>query len=67
MVDLGSGAGFDVFQAAKKVGREGRVWGVDMNDVSIQAVSLPPDSALERESVAERGKEGARLGCGACS
>ena len=34
MVDLGSGAGFDVFQAAKKVGMEGRVWGVDMNDVS---------------------------------
>lgn len=26
VVDLGSGAGFDVFQAAKKVGVEGRVW-----------------------------------------
>ena len=33
VVDLGSGAGFDVFQAAKKVGAEGKVVGVDMNDV----------------------------------
>ena len=40
VVDLGSGAGFDVFQAAKKVGMEGRVWGVDMNDVSKQYLSL---------------------------
>ncbi len=40
MVDLGSGAGFDVFQAAKKVGMEGRVWGVDMNDVSKQHFSF---------------------------
>ena len=34
VVDLGSGAGFDVFQAAKKVGASGRVIGVDMNEVS---------------------------------
>ena len=46
VVDLGSGAGFDVFQAAKKVGREGKVWGVDMNDVSQLklAVEHPTDS-----------------------
>ena len=31
VVDLGSGAGFDVFQAATKVGKLGRVIGVDMN------------------------------------
>ncbi|KAF2106201.1 ubiE/COQ5 methyltransferase [Lophiotrema nucula] len=31
VIDLGSGAGFDVFQAAKKVGDSGRVIGVDMN------------------------------------
>ncbi|KAL9114686.1 MAG: hypothetical protein Q9227_001364 [Pyrenula ochraceoflavens] len=31
IIDLGSGAGFDVFQAAKKVGPSGRVIGVDMN------------------------------------
>jgi ubiquinone/menaquinone biosynthesis C-methylase UbiE len=30
VVDLGSGAGFDCFLAAKKVGPEGRVIGVDM-------------------------------------
>jgi SAM-dependent methyltransferase len=30
VVDLGSGAGFDVFQAGRKVGRSGRVIGVDM-------------------------------------
>ena len=30
VLDLGSGAGFDCFLAAKKVGKEGRVIGVDM-------------------------------------
>src|SRR3989338_3978162 len=30
VLDLGSGAGFDAFLAAKKVGRNGRVIGVDM-------------------------------------
>lgn len=30
VLDLGSGAGFDVFLAAKKVGKQGRVIGVDM-------------------------------------
>ncbi|KAL8948588.1 MAG: hypothetical protein Q9222_005239 [Ikaeria aurantiellina] len=33
VIDLGSGAGFDVFQAAKKVGMSGKVYGVDMNEV----------------------------------
>ncbi|KAG8404963.1 hypothetical protein J3459_022323 [Metarhizium acridum] len=31
VVDLGSGAGFDVFTAANKVGTTGRAIGVDMN------------------------------------
>ena len=31
---MGSGAGFDVFQAAKKVGKSGKSIGIDMNDVS---------------------------------
>ncbi|KAF2009468.1 NAD(P)-binding protein [Aaosphaeria arxii CBS 175.79] len=31
VIDLGSGAGFDVFLAAKKVGQNGRAIGVDMN------------------------------------
>jgi SAM-dependent methyltransferase len=32
VIDLGSGAGFDVFLAAKKVGETGKVFGVDMNE-----------------------------------
>jgi arsenite methyltransferase len=34
VVDLGCGAGFDVFMAAKKLGGTGKAIGVDMNDVS---------------------------------
>jgi ubiquinone/menaquinone biosynthesis C-methylase UbiE len=33
VIDLGSGAGFDVFQAAKKVGPQGKAIGLDMNQV----------------------------------
>lgn len=33
VIDLGSGAGFDVFLAARKVGLSGRAIGVDMNEV----------------------------------
>jgi len=32
VLDLGSGAGFDAFLAARKVGKKGRVVGVDMTD-----------------------------------
>lgn len=32
VIDLGSGAGFDVFAASKKVGESGRAIGVDMNE-----------------------------------
>lgn len=34
VIDLGSGAGFDAFLAATKVGPNGKVIGVDMNKVS---------------------------------
>ena len=34
VIDLGSGAGFDVLTAAKKVGPAGKAIGVDMNKVS---------------------------------
>jgi hypothetical protein len=34
VVDLGSGAGFDVFLAANKVGHDGKAIGVDMSKVS---------------------------------
>jgi cyclopropane fatty-acyl-phospholipid synthase-like methyltransferase len=33
VIDLGCGAGFDVFLAATKVGPSGRAIGIDMNDV----------------------------------
>lgn len=39
VVDLGSGAGFDVFLAAKKVGVTGKVFGIDMNKVSVEPFS----------------------------
>jgi arsenite methyltransferase len=45
VVDFGSGAGFDVFLAAKKVGLSGRAIGVDVNPVrSTRPLSryLPP-------------------------
>lgn len=41
MIDLGSGAGFDVFLAARKVGESGRVIGVDMNEVSSRSHDYP--------------------------
>ncbi len=37
VVDLGSGAGFDLLIAADKVGPDGRVIGVDMTDAMIEA------------------------------
>lgn len=40
MVDLGSGAGFDVFLAARKVGEEGRAIGVDMSKVNTSPSSF---------------------------
>ena len=36
VVDLGSGAGFDCFLAAKKVGQSGKVIGVDMTDEMLE-------------------------------
>ncbi len=35
MIDLGCGAGFDVFLAANKLGPNGKAIGVDMNKVII--------------------------------
>jgi arsenite methyltransferase len=34
VIDLGSGAGFDIFIASKRVGDKGKAIGVDMNKVS---------------------------------
>lgn len=36
VVDLGSGAGFDCFVAAQKVGGSGRVFGIDMTEEMLQ-------------------------------
>jgi arsenite methyltransferase len=37
VVDLGCGAGFDVFLAANKLGQSGQAIGVDMNDVRMSS------------------------------
>jgi ubiquinone/menaquinone biosynthesis C-methylase UbiE len=37
VIDLGSGAGFDLLIASKKVGDEGKVIGIDMTDAMIEA------------------------------
>jgi len=39
VLDLGSGAGMDVFIATNKVGQRGRVWGVDMTKAQLQKSS----------------------------
>jgi radical SAM protein with 4Fe4S-binding SPASM domain len=39
MVDLGSGAGIDCFIAAKKVGADGRVFGIDMTDSMLKVAN----------------------------
>ena len=36
VVDLGSGAGIDVFLSAKRVGARGRVIGIDMTDEMLE-------------------------------
>lgn len=41
VIDLGCGAGFDCFLAARKVGPQGQVIGVDMNEVRFFALALP--------------------------
>ena len=40
VLDLGSGAGFDCFLAARKVGPSGKVIGVDMTDAMIQKAQV---------------------------
>lgn len=37
VIDLGSGAGFDVFLASEKLGSSGKAIGIDMNKVRISA------------------------------
>ncbi|MBI4376354.1 MAG: methyltransferase domain-containing protein [Elusimicrobia bacterium] len=63
VLDLGSGAGIDCFIAAKKVGRSGRVIGVDMTDRMLEvarrcqaevAVNLGYDAVEFREGFLER-------------
>ncbi|RGP78888.1 methyltransferase [Fusarium longipes] len=47
VVDLGSGAGLDVFLSAKKVGPTGKAIGVDMNkDMLAKALALKADRAI---------------------
>jgi SAM-dependent methyltransferase len=41
VLDLGSGAGFDCFLAARKVGDSGRVIGVDMTPEMVESEAMP--------------------------
>ena len=52
VIDLGSGAGFDVFQAAKKVGSSGKAIGVDMNEVSRQETATLANGWIESRLIA---------------
>ncbi len=45
VVDLGSGAGYDLLVAAQKVGAEGRVIGVDMTDAMLEAARINVQNA----------------------
>ncbi|KAI0406724.1 arsenite methyltransferase [Xylaria palmicola] len=46
VIDLGSGAGFDVFLAARKVGPTGAVYGVDMNKAGDAAFARSGDMII---------------------
>ena len=63
LVDLGSGAGIDCFIAARRVGSEGRVFGVDMTDQMLAvaheskprvAAALGYDNVEFRKGILER-------------
>ena len=59
VIDLGSGAGFDVFLAARKVGEKGRAVGVDMNEVCMSINSILKYGRLfEKRLVLGRGRDG---------
>lgn len=57
IIDLGSGAGFDVFAAAKRVGSFGKAIGVDMNKVMpsvniyLAAVLTTPQNMIEKANI----------------
>ncbi|OCL10115.1 arsenite methyltransferase [Glonium stellatum] len=46
VIDLGSGAGFDIFLAAKMVGAHGRAIGVDMNKDMLERANRNREAAL---------------------
>jgi arsenite methyltransferase len=50
VIDLGSGAGFDVFLASKKVGGTGQAIGVDMNDDMLARANRNKEKAGEAAS-----------------
>ena len=45
MLDIGSGAGFDLFTASRLVGESGRVCGIDLTDEMVERSTLNLDSA----------------------
>ena len=57
VVDLGSGAGFDCFLAANRVGPEGRVIGVDMTPEMLARARANAAAATQRRVPARRDRE----------
>ncbi|KFA60385.1 hypothetical protein S40285_07684 [Stachybotrys chlorohalonatus IBT 40285] len=56
VIDLGSGAGFDCFLAANKVGRSGKVIGVDMNkDMLAKATKIKTETGKANVEFVESG------------
>jgi len=55
VLDLGSGAGLDVLLAARKVGDEGRVYGLDMTDEMLEVAQHNAHKAGARNVVFLRG------------
>ena len=54
MVDLGSGAGFDVFLASKKVGRNGKAIGVDRNKVHLLVLIKKEHCLMIKQEMLEK-------------
>jgi len=48
LVDLGSGTGVECFIAAKQVGRQGRVYGIDMSDTMLAQANSARDTVAEK-------------------
>jgi hypothetical protein len=49
VVDLGCGAGFDIFQAANKIGKTGKAIGIDMSEVRVLLYHRQMDNSKDSD------------------